>query len=191
MTRLVLITVMAALSLAPAPLSAAEGSLFSVDLGLSIWTIVVFLIVMGVLSKFAWAPIMGVLEARESGIKGSLDEAARMHAEAKALLDEHRKQVAEARKESQDIVAAGREAGDRVRQEIEAKAREESERMVERARKEIERERDQAIESLRKESVELALSAASRLLQQKLDTDADRKLVEGYLGGLDRKVAEA
>jgi F-type H+-transporting ATPase subunit b len=63
--------------------------------------------------------------------------------------------------------------------------------MIERARKEIERERDQAIESLRRESVELALSAASRLLHQKLDTEADRKLVEGYLGGLDGKVAEA
>ena len=191
MKKLVPTFALSALSLAPAPLSAADGALFSVDLGLSIWTIVVFLIVLGVLGKFAWGPIMAGLEARESGIQGSLDEAAQMRAEAQALLAEHRKQVAEARRESQDIVAAGREAGDRVRQEIEAKAREESERMIERARKEIERERDQAIESLRKESVDLALSAASRLLHQKLDSEADRKLVEGYLGGLDRKVAEA
>lgn len=191
MKRLVLFPALAALSLAPAPLSAAEGSLFSVDLGLSIWTIVVFLIVLGVLSKFAWGPIMGAIEARENGIRGSIDEATRMRTEAQALLEEHRKQVAEARREAQDIVTASRDAGERVRQDIEAKAREESDRMLERARKEIERERDQAIESLRKESVELALGAASRLLQQKLDGDADRKLVEGYLGGLDRKAAEA
>jgi F-type H+-transporting ATPase subunit b len=190
MNRLVPYFVLSALSVAPASL-AAQDSLFSMDPGLSIWTIVVFLIVLAVLSKYAWGPIMAGLEARESGIQGSLDAAAKMRAEAQALLDEHRKQVAEARRESQDIVAAGRAAGDRVRQEIEAKARDESERMIERARKEIERERDQAIESLRRESVELALSAASRLLHQKLDTEADRKLVEGYLGGLDGKVEEA
>jgi len=191
MKRFVHYSALAALSLAPAPLSAAEGSLFSVDLGLSVWTIVVFLIVLGVLSKYAWAPIMGALEARESGIRGSIDEAARMRAEAQALLEEHRKQMADARREAQELVATGRDAGEKVRQEIEAKAREESERMIQRARKDIERERDQALETLRKESVELALSAAARLLQQKLDSEADRKLVEGYLGGLDRKTAEA
>jgi F-type H+-transporting ATPase subunit b len=191
MKKLVPTVALTALSMVPGPLAAADGVLFGVDLGLSIWTIVVFLIVFGVLAKYAWGPIMAGLEARESGIQGSLDEAARMRAEAQGLLEEHRKQVAAARHEAQEIVAASRAAGDRVRQEIEAKAREESDRMLERARKEIERERDQAIESLRKESVELALGAASRLLQQKLDSDADRKLVEGYLGGLDRKVAEA
>lgn len=191
MKKLVPTLALSALSLAPAPVSAAEGTLFSVDPGLSLWTIVVFVIVFGVLSKYAWGPIMAGLKARESGIQGSLDEAARMRSEAHALLEEHRKQVAAARQEAQAIVAAGREAGDRVRQEIETKAREESDRMVERARKEIERERDQALEALRKESVELALGAASRLLHQKLDNEADRKLVEGYLGGLDRKAAEA
>jgi F-type H+-transporting ATPase subunit b len=191
MKRLVPTFALAVLSLAPEPVSAAQENLFSVDLGLSILTIVVFLIVLGVLGKFAWGPIMAGLEARESGIQGSIDEAAKMRAEAQLLLEEHRKQIAASRREAQEIVAAGREAGEKVRQEIESKAREESDRMLDRARKEIERERDQAIESLRKESVELALSAASRLLQEKLDTEADRRLVEGYLGGLDRKAAKA
>jgi F-type H+-transporting ATPase subunit b len=181
-------------SMAPAPLLAqggGGGGLFSVDLGLTVWTIVIFLVVLWVLRRFAWNPILGGLAARETGIRASIDEAGAMRDEARALLEEHRRELADARRQSQEIVASGREAGERLRKEIEAKAREESERMLVRARTEIERERDQALEALRKESVELALSAASRLLQQKLDGDADRQLIEGYLRELDRPAAEA
>jgi F-type H+-transporting ATPase subunit b len=181
-----------ALTLVPAPVLAQDGGgLFSVDLGLSIWTILVFLVVLGVLRRFAWNPILGGLEARESGIRESIEEARKMRVEAAELLEEHRRELADARRQSQEILASGRDAGERLRKDIEAKAREESERMIERARGEIERQRDQAIEALRRESVELALSAAGKLLRQKLDGEADRELIEAYLRELDRPVAEA
>jgi len=177
---------------APGLLAAQDGGgLFTPDLGLSVWTIAVFLLVLFILGKFAWRPMLSALDAREKGIQGSIDEAGKLRAEAQEMLEEHRRQLADARRQAQEIVASGREAGERLRREVETRAREESERMLERARSEIERERDHAMDALRRESVELALSAASRLLREKLDSSTDRALVEDYLGRLDRPSAEA
>lgn len=185
-------TVMLALLAAPAPLLADEGGgLFAVDPGLSLWTIVVFLLVLFVLGKFAWGPILGQVEEREDSIRRSIEEARTMRAEAESLLEEHRAQLADARRQAQEIVAEGREAGERLRREVESKAREEADRMLERARAEIGRERDQALEAIREESVDLALAAASRILDEKLDAEADRELIQRYLAGMKSPVAEA
>lgn len=161
------------------------GSLFSINLGLSTWTLVVFIALLLVLGKFAWGPILDAVEARENKIRDALDEAAESQARAEKLAEEQRKQLAEARRQSQEIISEGREAGERVRKELEEKAREESRAMIERARREIEREKDAAIDELRRESVELALAAASKLLGKKVDADQDRELVLGYLDELD------
>lgn len=172
---------------------AAEGGggIFAVDLGLSVWTIVVFLIVMFVLGKYAWGPILAALDSREAGIKDAIATAEENRKEAEAVLEEHRKQLAEARREAQDIVAEGREAGQKLRADIEAKAREEGERMIERARAEIERERERAVEQLRRESVDIAMAAASSVIGRKMDEQADRALVEEYLSKLQPPTAEA
>lgn len=167
------------------------GGLFAVDPGLSIWTIVVFLVVLVILGKYAWGPILKTLESREEGIRGAIDEASQQREEAAALLEEHKRQLADARRQAQEILAEGREAGQRLRAEIETKAREESDRLLERARSEIQREREQAIDALRKESVDLALAAASTVLRRKLDDASDRQLVEDYLSGLEHPAAEA
>lgn len=182
------------LLLAPTPAFAADeggGGLFAVDPGLFVWTLLVFLLVLWVLGKFAWGPILGALDAREQGIRKSIDDAAAMRSEAQLLLEEHRKQVADARRQSQEIVAEGRAAAERVGREIQDRARDEANRIVERARAEIERERDVALGKIREEAVELALAAASRLLRERLDEDRDRALVQQFLSELDRPAAEA
>ncbi len=171
--------------------AAGGGGLFAVDPGLWIWTIVVFLVVLTVLGKFAWGPILKGLDSREAGIRGAIEEAAKHRTEAAALLEEHKRQIADARRQGQELIAEGRDAGQRLRAEIETKARDESERMLERARSEIAREREQAIEALRRESVDLALAAASSVLGKKLDAASDRALVEDYLRGLDRPAGKA
>ena len=165
--------------------------MFDLNFGLFVWTSIVFLALLGILWKFAWGPILGAVEAREKGIQGTLDRAAEERAEAARLLAQHKEQMAEARKQVQEMVAGAREAGERIRSEIEAKAREEGDRLLERARSEIEREKEQAVETLRRECVELALSAASKLLQRRLDAEADRKIVEDYLSAVRRPGAEA
>ncbi|RMH14882.1 MAG: ATP synthase F0 subunit B [Gemmatimonadetes bacterium] len=169
----------------PAPLLAQDEHgvtpVFSVNLGTTVWTTVVFLLLLGILWKFAWNPILGLVEARETGIQNALDEAARERDEARKLLEEHRQQMAEARRQAQALVAEGREAGERLRQEIEEKARAESQAMLERARQAIEREKEQALDALRRESVDLAIAAAGRLIQERLDSEKDRDLVRAYL----------
>lgn len=189
-----LLPVLALVALSPLPLRAAEGEgggLFSVDPGLFIWTIVVFLVVLVVLRRFAWGPILGALSAREDGIRTSISESRSLRAEAEAALEENRKQLADARRQSQEIVAEGRAAAQRLAQEIEAKARDEGDRLIERARVEIGRERDAALREIRTEAVELALAAASRLLQERLTEDRDRVLIQRYLDEIQTPSAEA
>jgi F-type H+-transporting ATPase subunit b len=161
-----------------------EAGLYDINTGLSFWTLVVFGILVFILGKYAWGPILGAVEARERGIQSALDEAAQRNEEAAGLLAEHKAQLADARRQANELIAEGKAAGEGVRKEIEEKARAEGQAIVERARVEIERERDAAIDALRKESVDLALAAASRLMQENLDQDKDRQLVERYLSEL-------
>lgn len=175
-----------ALALSPAALYAAEGGpgLFDVNLGLSLWTVVIFLLLVGLLGKYAWGPILAQVEAREKRIQDALDESAASREQAAKLLDEHKAQLADARRQASEIIAEGKSAGEKVRKEIEEKARVEAQGIVEAARREIQRERDQAIVELRRESVDLALAAASKLMGERLDDARDREMVMGYLEDL-------
>jgi len=138
--------------------------MFDLNLGLSVWTTLVFLILLAVLWKFAWGPILAMVQDREDGIQGTLDQAAKERQEAAKLLAEHRDQMADARRQAQQMIAEGKEAGERVRQGIEEKARAEGDAMIERARESIEREKDAALDELRKESVDLAPTLLRRIL---------------------------
>ena len=167
------------------------GGLFDINVGLIIWTIIIFLTVLTVLWRFAFGPILAAVNAREEGINNALEEAKTRQAEAEKLLEEHKQQLADARRQAQEIVAEGREAGGRLQKEIEGKAREESEAILTRAKAEIEREKDAAVEALREQAVDLALAAASKLLQQKVDGEQDRKLVMDYLDGTSKQSSGA
>ncbi len=158
--------------------------MFDLNLGLSVWTLLVFLTLLGILGKFAWGPILGVVQAREDGIQETLDQAANERGEAAKLLAEHREQMADARRQAQQMIAEGKEAGERVRQNIEEKARVEGDAMIERARESIEHEKDAALDELRKESVDLALAAAAKLVQASLDEKKDRELIMGFIDEL-------
>ena len=163
------------------------GGLFNINFGLSVWTVVIFLTVLTVLWRFAFGPILAAVNAREEGINKALEEARSRQAEAERLLTEHKAQLADARRQAQEILAEGREAAGRLQKEMAGKAREESDAILARARAEIGRERDAAVEILRRETVDLALAAASKLLHTKLDGEQDRKLVMEFVDGLSTK----
>lgn len=160
------------------------GGLYDINTGLSTWTLIVFAVLVFVLGRFAWGPILSAVEAREKGIQSAIDAAAKQNAEAARLLEEHREQLADARRQANELIAEGKAAGDNLRKEIEEKARAEAQGIAERARVEIERERDAALDVLRREAVDLALAAASRLIQENLDQAKDRALAERYLSDL-------
>jgi F-type H+-transporting ATPase subunit b len=163
---------------------AGGAALFDVNLGLTLWTVVIFLALVAILWKFAWGPILAAAATREDRIQKALDEAASRQAEAMKLLEQQKAQLADARRQVQEIINEGKTAGERVRRDIEEKARSEAQSIVERARKDITREKDAALDELRRESVELALAAAGKLMNRKLDPQTDRELVLGYIDEL-------
>jgi len=157
---------------------------FSINPGLMIWTLVIFGLLLLILAKTAWPAILKAVEEREQRIQDQLDATAKANAEAQRLLADYHSQLAAAKAEAQDIVAQGRTAGDKLRDEIVAKGRTEQEELLARARREIAIERDKAVAELRREAVELSIAAATKVIERNLDTEADRKLVQDYLARL-------
>jgi F-type H+-transporting ATPase subunit b len=125
-----------------------------------------------------------MVEERERRIQKQLDEAEKANAEAQRILEEHKKQIAAARNEAQDILAKAKAVSQKERETLLAKAREEYDALLNRARKDIDAEKDKAIQALRREAVELSIAAASRVIESNLDTDANRKLVADFLDSL-------
>ena len=177
-----------ALVWAPAPLAALqEGGtqIFSLDLGLVIWTWVLFLLTLAVLAWKVFPWIAGGLEERQAKIQGAIDEAREEREKARRLLEEQKQELAEARRQAQDIIDEGREAGERLRKDILEEAREEQEKMLARARKEIEQERDRLVDEVRREAVDVSIAAAERLVRARLDSDEDRRLVSEFVSELE------
>ena len=166
-----------------------EGGLtpFSINPGLILWTLIVFIVLLALLWKFGWPAILKSVEERERRIQKQLDEAEKARAEAAQLLEQQRRAIEKARNESQEILAKAKVVATKEREALLAKTREEQDQMLERARREIDAEKEKAILELRKEAVDLAIAAASKLLEQKLDSEADRRLVLDYLASLEQQ----
>ena len=160
------------------------GGPFDINPGLIIWTLLVFVILLGLLWKFAFPSIVRSVEDRERRIQKQLEDAERANAEAQRLLEEHKKQIAAARNEAQDILAKAKSISQKERETLLAKAREEYDGLLNRARKDIDAEKEKAIQAMRREAVELSIAAASRVIEANLDTEANRKLVSEFLESL-------
>lgn len=172
---------------AEADAHAAEGfsSPFEVNFGLFFWTWLVFISLFFLLKKFAWPPIVKLTEERETTIQKQLDDAERANAEAKEALEQHKQLMASSKEEARAMVAEAKDLAEKERERLLAKTREEQDGILERAKREIEAERERAVAILRQETVDLSLAAASKLIEARLDSAADRKIVEDYLGALE------
>jgi F-type H+-transporting ATPase subunit b len=160
---------------------AGPASPFEVNFGLFFWTWVVFIILMVVLYKFAWPGILKATEEREAKITAQLAEAEKLNVDAKAALAEGQKMQQDARTQAQALLAEAKAAVEKERAGAVDKIRHEQEAVVERARRDIAAERDKAISELRREAVDLALGAAAKVIGQRLDSEADKKIVLDYL----------
>lgn len=157
---------------------------FDINGGVILWTVAIFLILLGLLWWLGWPQIIKMVEEREHRIQKQLDEAEKARAEAQKLLEEHRKLVSDARASAQEILATAKSAAGKEREALLAKTREEQDAMLERARTEITAEKEKAVQALRREAVELSIAAASKLLEKNLTGEANRKLVADYLSGI-------
>ncbi|HEU4585663.1 MAG TPA: F0F1 ATP synthase subunit B [Gemmatimonadaceae bacterium] len=162
----------------------APPKLLSPNTGLMFWTLLIFLILMFVLTRFAFKPLTRAVEAREKALEEAIENARRDREEAAALLEAHRQLLRQGHEDAQRFVVEGRAAGEKVREEIVAQAHREQQQMLERARSEIAAERDRAIAELQREAVNLALLGAGKVIEKDLDNETNRRLVETFLASL-------
>jgi F-type H+-transporting ATPase subunit b len=161
------------------------NDLISVVPGLMIWTVITFAIVFLVLRKLAFGRIQGLIDARRDRIKEALDAADEARDEARALLEEHRKLIGEARAQSEKILAEARSDAEAQRERVRSEAREDLERRLEENRREIEAENRRLVEQIRREVVELTLLAAEKVTGKVLDAEDQRRLIEEAVGEID------
>jgi len=163
----------------------APPSLFAGDLGNSFWTLVIFVIVLVVLGKFAWGPILNTLQTRESFIREALEKAKHDREAAEERLKEYEARLAASRGEATAIVEEGRRDADVVRRRIEATAKEEADKMIERAKREIHIATDTATKELYTLSAKLATQLAARVIGRELTPQDHARLISEAIDGID------
>jgi F-type H+-transporting ATPase subunit b len=159
--------------------------LVSPDVGLMIWTLVVFGISMFILGKFAFPRIAEALDRRQKAIEDSIDAAEQTRREADQILSEYRERLAEARGQADDIVARARKTGEAAENEIVAEARSKREDMMEQTRRDIEAETRRAIQAIRAEVADLTVLATEKVARKSLTPDDQKRLVDEALSELD------
>ena len=163
---------------------APKADLLSPSYGLMAWTLIIFVILALVLSRFAFGPITAAVRAREAALEEAIAAAKRDREEAARLLEQHRVALDASRGEAQKLIADARVAAERVRAELVEQAHAEQANMLVRARQEIESEKSNAIAQLRREAVDLAIAGAGKVIERNLDQAANRQLVESFLASV-------
>ncbi len=171
-----------------APAAAAEagggGGLVSLQVNLMFWTLVIFGLLYFILRKWGFPAILSAVEAREKALADAIEGAKRDREEAARLLQEHRAQIDASRGEAQKLIADARALAEKSRAELLEKTRADQQEMLARAQREIVAERDKAIAQLRREAVDLAIAGAGKVIEENLDSDKNRKLVESFLSSI-------
>ena len=166
-----------------------EPSLLAGDIGNVFWTVFIFVLVLVVLGKFAWGPILNTLQQRENFIHEALAKAKRDRDEAEARLKEYEYRLATARAEATAIVEEGRRDADVVKRKIEADAKAEADKMIERARHEIKIATDTATSSLYQLAAKLATDMASRVIGRELSAQDHERLIAEAIDGIPKGAA--
>ena len=154
------------------------------DPGLYIWTIVTFLLLAGLLRKFAWRPLLEALDRRQDAIRKSLDEAKEARKEMARLNDESARLLAAARVEADAIISRTRADAARTAEEMKQKARADAEHIVRNAEREIGLETARAVQKVRQEAVDLSVAIASKILQRNLSKEDNERLIAETLKGI-------
>jgi F-type H+-transporting ATPase subunit b len=155
-----------------------DNPLVQPDPGLFIWTILTFLVLLALLAKFAWRPLLQALENRQEMIRKSLDDAHKAKQELERLQQESAQIIREARAEADAIITRSRADADRLREEMRQKARAEAEGIVRNAERQIQLETSRALQQIRHEAVELSVMIASRIIQRNLTREDNERLID-------------
>ncbi len=158
-----------------------NNPLIQPDPGLFIWTIVTFLVLLALLAKFAWRPLLQALESRQERIRKSLEDAERARQELERLQQESAKIMRQARIEAESIVTQTRADAERLREELKQKAKDEADNILRNAQQQIQLQTRQAIQQIRHEVADIAVLLTSKLLERNIAKEDNKRLIDDTL----------
>jgi F-type H+-transporting ATPase subunit b len=158
-----------------------NGGLLDVNPGLMIWTVITFIILLLILKKVAWKPILTALDKRESDIKESLAQAEKAKEDAKKILEENQANLAKAEEDSKKIIEQSRAYAESLKEQMLKDSKEQAKRIVDDASSEIQRKQDAAFEELKSQIAEIAVNAAEKLIRESLDAQKSKQVIDKYL----------
>jgi F-type H+-transporting ATPase subunit b len=158
-----------------------------INVALSVWTAVTFAILIVVLGKFAWGPILQMMETREKTIADAIESAKKERVAAEQASAEMRASLEKARNDAAELIRRNQQEVAAAKAELMAQAKKESDDLLAAARKTIQEEKRQAIAELRAQTVDMAIEAANRLVQMNMDEKKQKQLVEEYISQLPKE----
>jgi F-type H+-transporting ATPase subunit b len=167
-----------------------SGGLIDVVPGLMIWTLICFAITFFVLRKFAFGPIQRTIDERRDRIRKAVDEADSARAEARDLLEQHRRLIGEAKGEAAEILADARKVADAQFERVKSEAEEERQRRLEETKRQIDAETKRSLDQIRGEVADLTLAATARVTGKVLDAEDQRRLIDEAISELDFSALE-
>jgi F-type H+-transporting ATPase subunit b len=158
-----------------------NGGLLDVNPGLMIWTVITFIILLFILKRVAWKPILTALDKRENDIKESLAQAEKARDEAKQILEENQANLAKAEEESRKIIEQSRTYAESLKEQLMRESKEQAKKIVDDASSEIQRNKDAAFEELKGQIAEIAVGAAEKIIRDTLDAQKSKQVIDKYL----------
>lgn len=159
--------------------------IFEISPGLFIWSVITFLILVGLLYWFAFKPLLKLQKARQDSIHEAITEAERLRDEAEGLLSDYKQQLTRAREEAAAIVDRARKAGETVKTEVLEEARAQAETTLEKARRQIERDTNQALQKIREEVADLTVAATEKVAGKSLTGEDQLRLIQEAINEID------
>jgi F-type H+-transporting ATPase subunit b len=158
--------------------------MFEINPGLIVWTLITFVVLLSVMKKFAWKPILKMLEEREGKIRTALEEADRTRTEAAEMLKQNEKNLARAEEEYRKVIREGKAFAEKLKEDIVTKARQQAQQELKLATEEIQRNVDAAKLQLRAEVADLAIKATEKILEETLDEKRQKQLIDSVMNQL-------
>jgi F-type H+-transporting ATPase subunit b len=158
-----------------------NGGLLDVNPGLMIWTVITFIVLLFVLKRVAWKPILTALDKRENDIKESLAQAEKAKDEARMILEENQANLAKAEEESRKIIEHSRTYAESLKEQLMRESKEQAKKIVDEASSEIQRKKDAAFEELKGQIAEIAVGAAEKIIRESLDAQKSKQVIDKYL----------
>ena len=156
-------------------------SLVEVSPGLIFWTVITFVILLFILKKVAWKPILTALDQREAAIRESLEKAEKAKEEAQKVLEENQSNIAKAEEESKKIIEQSRAYSEKLKAQMLEESKQQAQKIIDDATAEIDRKRDSAFNELKSQVAEIAVKAAEKILKENLNKETNKKIVNNYI----------